>query len=81
MVDENLLIRQLGDPAQQRKAFETVVNTYSEKLYWQIRRIVLNHDDANDVLQNVFVKAWSHLDDFRHDSKLSTWLFRIALNE
>jgi len=81
MVDESLLIRQLGDPAQQRKAFETVVNTYSEKLYWQIRRIVLNHDDANDVLQNVFVKAWSHLDDFRHDSKLSTWLFRIAVNE
>ena len=54
---------------------------YSEQLYWQVRRIVLTHDDSNDVLQNVFIKAWSHLDSFRNDSKLSTWLYRIAINE
>jgi RNA polymerase sigma-70 factor (ECF subfamily) len=79
--DEQLLIQQLTDPKTQRKAFERVVREYSEQLYWQIRRIVLLHDDADDVLQNVFLKAWTHLDDFHHDSRLSTWLYRIAVNE
>ena len=58
-----------------------VVNQYGEQLYWQVRRIVLSHDDANDVMQNVFVKAWSNIETFRNDSKLSTWLYRIAVNE
>ena len=58
-----------------------LVHQYSEPLYWKIRRIVLNHEDADDVLQNVFMKVWSHLDDFKGDSSLSTWLFRIAINE
>ena len=79
--DEDDIIRQLSDPKTQRKAFETVVRQYSEPLYWHIRRIVVTHDDANDVLQNVFIKAWSNLGSFRHDSKLSTWLYRIAVNE
>lgn len=79
--DEQLLMQQLTDPKTQRKAFERVVREYSEQLYWQIRRIVLLHDDADDVLQNVFLKAWTHLDDFHHDSRLSTWLYRIAVNE
>lgn len=72
---------QLTDRATQKKAFETVVHQYSEQLYWQIRRIVLTHEDANDVMQNVFIKAWSNIETFRNDSKLSTWLFRIAINE
>lgn len=79
--DEQLLIQQLLDPQTQRRAFERVVRDYSEPLYWQVRRIVLTHEDANDVMQNVFIKAWTHLDDFRRDSKLSTWLYRIAINE
>lgn len=54
---------------------------YSEALYWQIRRIVLNHDDADDVLQNTFIKTWQGLDSFKGDAKLSTWLSRIAINE
>lgn len=58
-----------------------LVRQYSEPLYWKIRRIVLNHEDADDVLQNVFMKVWSHFDDFKGDSSLSTWLFRIAINE
>lgn len=58
-----------------------VVRQYSEQLYWQIRRIVLTHEDTNDVMQNVFIKAWNHLATFRNDSKLSTWLYRIAINE
>jgi RNA polymerase sigma-70 factor (ECF subfamily) len=79
--DEKLLMQQLMDPATQRKAFERVVREYSEQLYWQARRIVLTHDDADDVIQNVFLKAWTHLDDFQQDSRLSTWLYRITINE
>ena len=79
--DEQLLMQQLTDPKTQRAAFERLVREYSEQLYWQVRRMVLDHEDANDVLQNVFMKAWSHLDDFHHDAKLSTWLYRIAVNE
>lgn len=79
--DEKLLMQQLLDPATQRKAFERVVREYSEQLYWQARRIVLTHDDADDVIQNVFLKAWTHLDDFHQDSRLSTWLYRITINE
>ena len=74
-------MQQLTDPATQRKAFERVVREYSEQLYWQARRIVLTHDDADDVIQNVFLKAWTHLDDFHQDSRLSTWLYRITINE
>jgi len=74
-------MQQLKDPATQRKAFERVVREFSEQLYWQARRIVLTHDDADDVIQNVFLKAWTHLDDFHQDSRLSTWLYRITINE
>ena len=62
-------------------AFNTLVHEYQEVLYWQIRRLVLSHDDADDVLQNTFIKAWMALDEFRAESKISTWLFRIAINE
>lgn len=66
---------------EKRKCFSMLVNQYSETLYWKIRRIVLGHDDANDVLQNVFIKAWNNIDDFQNKSKISTWLYRIAVNE
>jgi RNA polymerase sigma-70 factor (ECF subfamily) len=79
--DEQEIMNQLKDPKTRRKAFEQLVNQYSEQLYWQIRRIVLLHEDADDVLQNVFLKAWPKLDSFHQESKISTWLYRIALNE
>lgn len=79
--DENEIIARLCDEATRRKAFEQVVEKYSRKLYWQIRHIVVVHEDADDVLQNTFVKAWNGLDSFRGASKLSTWLYRIAYNE
>lgn len=63
------------------KDFEKLVNKYSEPLYWQIRRLVNSHEDASDLLQNTFLKAWSKIDEFRNDAKLSTWLYRIAINE
>lgn len=72
---------QLRNPVTQRNAFEQVVRQYSQQLYWQIRRMVLSHDDSNDLLQNTFIKAWNNLEYFRGDAKLSTWLYRIALNE
>lgn len=78
--DEELAVL-LQSPTTQRKAFESMVGQYSERLYWMIRRMVLNHDDANDVLQNTFLKAWNALSSFQGNSKLSTWLFRIAVNE
>lgn len=81
MTDDRKLVEQLTNQRTQRKAFEMVVRQYSEQLYWQIRRFVLSHDDANDVLQNVFIKAWQGLASFHGDSKLLTWLSRIAINE
>ena len=80
-LEEQRLTSLLADPQTQRKAFEMVVRQYSEQLYWQIRRIVLTHEDADDVLQNTFIKAWGCLDNFRYESKLYTWLYRIAINE
>jgi len=62
-------------------AFQTLVKTYQERLYWHIRKIVLSHDDADDVLQNTFLKVWRNLDHFREESSLYTWLYRIATNE
>ena len=79
--DEKQIMQQLSDPKTRRQAFTIVVRQYSEPLYWKIRRIVLNHDDANDVMQNVFIKAWTNLDEFQSKSKFSTWLYRIAINE
>ena len=79
--DEEKIIIELQDTSTRSKAFEKVVRHYSQTLYWQIRRMVFFHDDADDVLQNTFVKAWTSIDSFRGDSKLSTWLYKIALNE
>lgn len=71
----------LQDPATVRRGFEQMVRLYGERLYWQVRRIVLIHEDADDVLQNAFIKAWSNLNTFHGDAKLFTWLSRIAINE
>ena len=79
--NEKEIIALLQDPARQKEAFECIVNEYSEQLYWQIRRMVLSHEDANDLLQNTFIKAWTNLEYFRAEAKMSTWLYRIALNE
>lgn len=80
-IDEKELVKQLTDEKTASRAFETLLATYSEPVYWQIRRMVLNHDDANDIVQNVFIKAWTNLHNFRGEAKLSTWLFKIAVNE
>lgn len=79
--ENELLTARLREPAAVREAFTEVIKLYSEPLYWQIRRLVNNHDDANDMLQNTFMKAWDNLENFRGEAKLSTWLYKIALNE
>lgn len=81
MIYEPDIIAQLKKESTREHAFTVLVREYQEALYWQIRRMVKNHDDADDILQNTFVKAWSAIDNFRGDSRLSTWLFRIATNE
>lgn len=79
--EENSLMLRLNQPEQQRQAFEELVNLYGPQLYRQIRRMVYDHDDTNDILQNTFIKAWNNLDTFRGDARLSSWLYRIATNE
>jgi RNA polymerase sigma-70 factor (ECF subfamily) len=78
---EREVLALLQNKETREAGFEMIVREYSEQLYWQIRRMVLSHDDANDLLQNAFIKAWVNIDYFRADAKLSTWLYRIALNE
>ena len=81
MYDDLQIQQMLSDSKTLRKGFELLVRQYSEPLYWQIRRIVLTHDDANDVLQNTFLKAWNGLSSFQGEAKIGTWLSRIAINE
>lgn len=80
-ISDNELLAQFRIPETRDAAFSSLVKKYQERLYWHIRRIVVDHDDANDVLQNVFIKTWKGLDNFREDSQLYTWLYRIATNE
>lgn len=80
-VENPELIARLRDSATLREAFNEVMTLYSEPLYWQIRRMVQDHDDANDLLQNTFLKAWQSIENFRGDARLSTWLYKIAINE
>lgn len=75
------LLDQFRDPATREKAYTALIRKYQEKLYWHLRRMVVNHDDANDVLQNVLIRVWNGLEKFREDSQLYTWLYRIATNE
>ena len=79
--NEEETLKRLQDPKTQTRAFEEIVNHYSQPLYWQIRRLVVEHEDADDVLQNTFIKAWTNITSFRGESKLSTWLYKIAYNE
>jgi len=79
--NEAKLLAQLNNPLRRSVAFGKIVQEYQQPIYWHIRKMVLNHDDANDVMQTTFMKAWTALDSFRGESKISTWLFRIAVNE
>ena len=79
--DDLVLLQQFREPATKEQGFTGIIKKYQEKLYWHIRRMVVDHEDANDVLQNIFIKVWKGLENFREDSRLYTWLYRIATNE
>lgn len=81
MIAEETLVQELKAKETQSVAFEQLVANYKERLYWHIRRIVLNHDDADDVLQNTFIKVFRSIDSFKGESKLFSWMYRIATNE
>lgn len=80
-LDDKELLHQFKESSQKERAFTAIIKKYQEKLYWHVRRMVVDHDDANDILQNMFIKVWNSLDNFREDSQLYTWLYRIATNE
>ena len=79
--DDKELLYRFKNTETKESAFTAILKKYQEKLYWHIRRMVVDHDDANDVLQNMFIKVWKGLENFREDSQLYTWLYRIATNE
>lgn len=79
MTDSQII--ELYRNGQKEKAFDNIVSSYTERLYWHIRRFTCSHDDSNDLLQDIFIKVWSSLPNFRGDSQLFTWIYRIATNE
>lgn len=80
-ISDEQLQEMLADPKTCRAAFNIIVKLYGERIYWQVRRMVYDHEDANDLVQQTFLKAWGALSGFRGDAKISTWLYRIALYE
>ena len=81
MTEEVDLVYQLQSKKHKEQAFRVLLSLYKEPLYWHIRNIVKSHDDTDDVLQNTFIKVFKHIDNFKGDSKLFSWLYRIATNE
>jgi len=81
MIDEKQLISALKSIEKSEKAFQILIDQYKERLYWHIRKIVLNHEDTDDILQNTFIKIYKNIHKFEGNSKLFTWIYRIATNE
>lgn len=81
MISEISLIEQLKNASSKNDAFRELVKQYKERLYWHIRKIVISHDDADDVLQNTFIKIFKNIESFNQESKLYSWMYRIATNE
>lgn len=79
--DDLELLSRFKEPRTKESAYTALIKKYQERLYWHIRRMVVDHDDANDVLQNVFIRVWNGLENFKGESQLYTWLYRIATNE
>ncbi|MFT7498959.1 MAG: RNA polymerase sigma factor (sigma-70 family), partial [Porticoccaceae bacterium] len=81
MIDEQALVQELKDKTTQEQAFRILMSQYKERLYWHVRKIVISHDDADDVLQNTFIKVYRSIDKFNSESKIYSWMYRIATNE
>ena len=80
-ISDSEIIALFQTKANKEKAFSLLVKKYQQKIYFQVRRILLHHDDSNDVVQNIFIKVWNGLANFRQEAQLATWLYRITYNE
>jgi len=80
-LEDKELLAKIRDPNSRNYGFNLLVRKYQEKIYWTIRKMVVDHEDANDITQEVFIKVWKNLDKFRADAQLFTWIYRIATNE
>ncbi|MEJ2883114.1 RNA polymerase sigma factor [Pedobacter sp. GR22-6] len=80
-VEDSEILEKFSQEKTRNEAFNLLLNKYQQKIYWHIRRLVLNHDDTDDLVQDVFIKVWKNLEKFRSDSQLYTWIYRIATNE
>lgn len=80
-VEDSEILEKFSNEKTRSEAFNLLLNKYQQKIYWHIRRLVINHDDTDDLVQDVFVKVWKNLEKFRNDSQLYTWIYRIATNE
>ena len=81
VIKDDYILQKFEDANTRHEAFSLLLNKYQQKVYWHIRRMVLNHDDADDLVQDVFIKVWKNLSNFRQDAQLYTWIYRIATNE
>lgn len=80
-IEDKELIARFNDPKSRNYAFNLLVRKYQQKIYWHIRKMVIDHDDTNDLTQETFIKVWNSLENFRGDSQLYTWIYRIATND
>ncbi|WP_207532784.1 RNA polymerase sigma factor [Desertivirga arenae] len=80
-VEDSEILEKFANERTKNEAFNLLLNKYQQKIYWHVRRLVIDHDDADDLVQDIFVKVWKYLGNFRNDSQLYTWLYRIATNE
>ena len=81
LTEDQRLLDKIRNPASREEGFSALVRCYHKRIYWLVRRLVVDHDDANDITQDIFIKVHQHLDGFREDSRLFTWIYRIATNE
>ncbi|WP_192820511.1 RNA polymerase sigma factor [Rufibacter sp. LB8] len=80
-MEDKEILEKFQNPQSRNLAFNQLVRKYQQKVYWHVRKMVISHDDADDLTQEVFVKVWSNLENFRKDAQLYTWIYRIATNE
>ncbi len=80
-MEDKELLEKFANPESRNLAFNQLVRKYQQKIYWHIRKMVIDHEDADDLTQEVFIKVWKNLENFRQDAQLYTWLYRIATNE
>lgn len=80
-MEDAVILQKFAVPETREEAFRSLLDKYQQRLYWHVRRYVLDHDDADDLIQEIFIKVWKNLSKFRADAQLFTWLYRIATNE